>query len=47
MLARAHSLAHTHTKINVPATGSAGFAELLSAPPEIGNAAVILSGGER
>jgi threonine synthase len=47
MLARAHSLAHTCTKINVSATGSAGFAGLLSAPPEIGNAAVIFSGVER
>jgi threonine synthase len=46
-LARAHALAHTHTKIDVSATGSAGFAGLLSTPPETGNVAVIFSGAER
>ena len=46
-LARAHALAHAHTKIDVSATGSAGLAGLLSARSENGNVAVIFSGAER
>src|SRR6516165_7128059 len=46
-LARAHALAHVHTKIDVSATGSAGLAGLLSARSENGNVAVIFSGAER
>jgi threonine synthase len=46
-LARAHSIAHAHTKISVSVTGSAGLAGLLQARPRIGNAAVIFSGVER
>jgi len=45
-LARAHALAAQHTPIRASATGTAGFAGVLAAPPA-GSAAVIFSGAER
>jgi threonine synthase len=45
-VARAHALAARHTSIRASATGTAGFAGVLAAPPA-GSAAVVLSGVER
>ena len=45
-VARAHALAARHTSIRASATGTAGFAGVLAAPPA-GSAAVVFSGVER
>lgn len=44
---KAHELACAHTSIRVSATGSAGLAGILAAPPAGGNVAVIFSGVDR
>ena len=44
---KAHELACAHTSIRVSATGSAGLAGVLAAPPAGGNVAVIFSGVDR
>jgi threonine synthase len=46
-LMRAHRLALDHTAIRVSATGTAGLAGLIVAPPAAGDVAVLFSGVER
>ncbi|HTN52781.1 MAG TPA: pyridoxal-phosphate dependent enzyme [Anaeromyxobacter sp.] len=47
LIARAHDLAARHTALRASATGTAGLAGVLAAPPPEGRTVVILSGVER